>query len=385
MSKPDIHSLLEQVQIQVVDGSHQATLNGRHFKIKPQLYEALTVMKAEGVEVGIEQLRVRWAISADAREVFRTQLLDSIESLVSKPAKSSYIHSSVTVLSAPLVQGVSARLTGLFDRRVAWVAGLLCLLVFGDLLFFHQVGGTQLRSIDLSALDWLLSYACIFAILLFHELGHATGMRRAGQLPAEIGFGFYLIFPVFFANVSNAWLVDRRSRFMVSLGGIYFQMLAAVLLYAGIALTDGRPQVWLSLAFKVNIATALFVLIPFIRNDGYWLLADFLGLHDLYQRAGGMCWIIFQNLRHGRPVSRIEWFIACYAICNYSFLSFCIWSLAKSTHFHFSRCVEVLSDAGWKSLFLSHPQSLVSSVLSVIVLHFFIYPLLKRAYQHVSK
>jgi putative peptide zinc metalloprotease protein len=385
MSEPDIHALLEQLQIQVVDGGYQAVLNGRHFKIKPQLYEALVVLKAHGVEVGLGRICESWGLAGEGFEAFRAQLLDSIASLASVPVRKSYIHSSFTLLSAPLVRGLSLRLAGLFQRWLVWVVGLLCLLVFGDLFFFHQVGGSHLRSVDLSALDWLVSYSCIFGILLVHELGHAAAIRRAGQLPAEIGFGFYLVFPVFFANVSNAWLLGRRARFMVSLGGVYFQMLAAVLLYVGIALTSGHPQAWLSLAFKVNIVTALFVLIPFIRNDGYWLLADFLRVHDLYQRAGGMCWIVFQHLRNDRKVAGMEWFIAGYAICNYSFLTFCIWGLMVTVQANLSKCFEVIISDGWSTLLISHPKTWLVGALSAVVLHFLIYPFVKRAVRYVNK
>ena len=384
MSTPDIPTLVSQVQIRVVDGAHQAAFNGRHFRIQPRMYEALGVLKEDGVDAGCERLMERWGIAPESRPAFKADLLSQIGRLAPEGASKSYIQASVTVLPAPLVQRLAARLAPLFHRPVVWTVCLLALLVLADLFLFHQVGGTQLRSLDLTGRDLLMGYVCVLAVLLFHELGHAAGMRHVGQQPHEIGFGFYLIFPVFFANVSNAWLVDRRSRFVVNLGGIYFQLLASVVLYIGIALTDGHTQAWLSLAFKSNLATALFVLIPFIRNDGYWLLADFLGLHDLYQRAGGMCWIIYRKLRDRAPISGTEWFIGAYAVCNYSFLAFVCYGLLNSSYRNFSQTLEILVHHSWEFLALEHPRLLVSCAISLLVLFFFTRPFLLRAYTHVK-
>lgn len=384
MSTPDIQALVAQLQLQVVDGAFQAELNGRHFKIQPRLHETLTVLKQEGIDPGCERLMERWGVAPAEREAMKADLLARVAGLAGEPTRRAYIHTSITVMAAPLVQRLASRLAGLFAAPLVWAVSLLTALVLGDLFIFHQVGGTTLRSLDLTALDLAMGYACIVAVLLFHELGHAAGMRHVGQQPQEIGFGFYLIFPVFFANVSNAWLVDRRARFVVNLGGIYFQMLAAVVLYAGIALTSGHTQAWLTLAFKSNLATAIFVLIPFIRNDGYWLLADFLGLHDLYQRAGGMCWIIFQRLRNRLPVTGTEWFIAGYAICNYLFLCFVTWGLFKSTYISFSRSIDIVSSQSWQILAFDHPRILFSSAVSLILLFFFARPFLMRAYSHVK-
>ncbi len=384
MSTLDIPALVAQVQLQVVDGAFQAELNGRHFKIQPRLHETLTVLKQEGVDAGCERLMDRWGVAPAGRDAFKADLLARIAGLAPERPSRSYIHTSITVLPATLVQRLAARLAGLFAAPLVWAVSLLTVAVLADLFVFHQVGGTQLRSLDLTALDLLMGYACIVAVLLFHELGHAAGMRHVGQPPQEIGFGFYLIFPVFFANVSNAWLVDRKSRFVVNLGGIYFQMLATVVLYAGIALTSGHTQAWLTLAFKSNLATAIFVLIPFIRNDGYWLLADFLGLHDLYQRAGGMCWIVFQRLRARLPVTGTEWFIAGYAVCNYVFLAFVSWGLLKSTYISFNRSFDIASTQSWQILALDHPRILFSSAVSLILLFFFARPFLMRAYSHVK-
>lgn len=382
MQAPDISDLLRRLQLQTVDGEPQAELDGRHFKLPPRLHQALTVLKEQGPEQGLDRLAQSWGMD---RQTLQDELGQSLQKLTLGEAKQSYIHTGFTVLPAPLVQRLAAALLPLFKRAVVWGVLLATAWMLLDLFVFKQIGGPKLRRIDLDAMDWLLSYAFVFIVLMFHELGHATGLRAVGQQPQQIGFGFFLIFPVFYANVSNAWSVSRRSRFIVSLGGIYFQMLGAVLLYLGVGFSTGHTQAWLMLAFKSNLATAVFVLIPFIRNDGYWLLADWLGIHDLYQRAGGMCFIIWRGLIERRTITRQEWLIGLYAVGNYGFLLMVVFSLIKSLYLGFSQSGVVLRDQGWSNLLTQHPDLLVSTAIASLFFVLFASPLVRRAYQNVTQ
>jgi len=384
MQTPDIPALLQRLKLQTVDGVHQAELDGRHYRLPQRLHEAASVLKLQGLESGLETLAQRWDVAAAEREQLRADLCQSLAALAQGEAKHGYIHSGVTVLKAGVVQRAAECLLPLFQRWVVLAVLLATLLVLLDLFVFKTVGGSELRRLDLSAMDWLIAYACIGIVLLFHELGHATGLRAVGQAPQQIGFGFFLVFPVFYANVSNAWLVSRRSRFVVNLGGIYFQMIAAILLYIGVAFTEGHLQACLGLAFKSNLATACFVLIPFIRNDGYWMLADWLGSHDLYQRAGGMSWIIFRRLLERRPVTRQEWCIGLYALCNYSFLAVVIWALCKSLFLGLGKVSEVLQLQGFSALATEYPGLLFSTGISLMFFVLFARPFIRRAYQHVK-
>lgn len=381
MQIPDLAALVQRLQLQSVDGLPQAELDGRHYRLPQRLHEALSVLKQQGPQQGLRSLAQRWDVPEAA---LQAELGQSLATLTQGSAKQSYIRAGITVLPAGWVQRLANGLLPLFRWPVVLAVGLAATLMLLDLFFFKSVGGSELRRMDLTALDWLLAYAFIVIVLLFHELGHATGLRATGQLPQQIGFGFFLIFPVFYANVSNAWLVGRRARVLVNLGGIYFQMLGAILLYAAIAMTDGHTRAWLSLAFKSNLATACFVLIPFIRNDGYWLLADALGIHDLYQRAGGMCWIIMQRWLARRPVTAKEYFMGLYALCNYSFLALVVWSLCKSLYGGFSQSREIWAADGFSSLLSEHPGLLISTAISLLFFVLFTRPFIRRAYQHVK-
>jgi putative peptide zinc metalloprotease protein len=76
--------------------------------------------------------------------------------------------------------------------------------------------------------DSLLLYtAIIYTTMLIHELGHIAACRKFGIDHGEIGFGFYSIFPVVYANVTEIWTLDKHKRTIANLSGIYLELVYA--------------------------------------------------------------------------------------------------------------------------------------------------------------
>ena len=79
---------------------------------------------------------------------------------------------------------------------------------------------------------------------LFHECGHAAACRYGGARPGVIGMGFYVVWPAFFTNVTDAYRLGRAGRVRTDLGGVYFNAifvlaLTAVYLTTGFAVLAG--------------------------------------------------------------------------------------------------------------------------------------------------
>lgn len=72
----------------------------------------------------------------------------------------------------------------------------------------------------------------VFAILLFsglfHEFGHASALRYGGGKGRGMGAGIYLIYPVFYTDVTDSYRLGRWARVRVGLGGIYFNLIFAL-------------------------------------------------------------------------------------------------------------------------------------------------------------
>lgn len=116
--------------------------------------------------------------------------------------------------------------------------------------------------------------------VLWPELGHSSAVSRYGGSPGKIGFGLFVLLPSFYADVSEIWRFSRKHRMVVDLGGVYFQgLFFAVMALAG-ALTSA-PEFFVVCRF-IDLMIVL-TLNPVFQFDGYWFLADWLALPNLYR------------------------------------------------------------------------------------------------------
>lgn len=112
---------------------------------------------------------------------------------------------------------------------------------------------------------------------VFHELGHASALRRAGTKHGTIGVAIYLVLPVFYTDVSHAYRLSRWQRVRVDLGGIYFDLITTGVLFAAYLGTGWSPLLLAILLIGLGI---LEQFTPFMRFDGYYLFADLIGVHE---------------------------------------------------------------------------------------------------------
>jgi putative peptide zinc metalloprotease protein len=165
---------------------------------------------------------------------------------------------------------------------------LYCLLSLSviALYFFYVKFNTVSIIENLSPEKVLIMYLVLIISLIFHEIGHASAARYFKLEPKEIGFGFYYIFPVYFSNVTQVWMLSPKNRVIVNLGGIYFQLILNLVFIASIYLfKDDNFFEIISCVIKTNIIILLYSLLPFFRNDGYWIFSDIFNIHNLLKES----------------------------------------------------------------------------------------------------
>lgn len=172
---------------------------------------------------------------------------------------------------------IASRLTLLLNPLVAAVS--FAAIVISHLLVYshNEMAHARLTDAHVSVVLML----CIVSILV-HELGHASALVRYGGSPSGIGFGLFILLPVFYADVSQAWKLHRWQRIVVDIGGVYFQQLFFVptaLLSMALASASMR-----AVCVAIDVMT-LIALNPAFRFDGYWVIADWLGLTHLHRSA----------------------------------------------------------------------------------------------------
>jgi putative peptide zinc metalloprotease protein len=127
-----------------------------------------------------------------------------------------------------------------------------------------------------------VGYGLFLFSLVVHEFGHASASERFGGRPGAIGFTLYLTFPALYSDVSAAWRLKRWQRVLVDIGGSYFQLLVGSLYVVAFLITHWLP---FHVAVLMIVGTTLFNLNPLFKFDGYWIVADALGVTNLSKQT----------------------------------------------------------------------------------------------------
>ena len=139
------------------------------------------------------------------------------------------------------------------------------------------------------AADNLVIAALVYPLLkLAHELAHGAAVIRRGGEVHEMGVMFLMFYPSPYvdASASNAF-ASRWARMRVAAAGMVAEVfLAALAFFAWMAI---EPGFWRSVLYNAmvlgSVSTVLFNANPLLRFDGYFMLADALGVPNLSQRA----------------------------------------------------------------------------------------------------
>ena len=199
-----------------------------------------------------------------------------------------------TLVPAAAVRELATVLAPLFWPPVV-VASLVGLVLL-DVRLVREgslVGATE--QVLASPALLLALYGLLTLGSLIHETGHAAACRYGGAQPGEIGFGVYLVFPAFYTDVTDSYRLGRAGRLRTDLGGLYFNVLC-LLAFGGLYLATGNGL--FLLVVLIMHLEMVQQLIPVVRFDGYYVLADLAGVPDLFARIRP----VLSSLVPGRPV-----------------------------------------------------------------------------------
>jgi putative peptide zinc metalloprotease protein len=161
----------------------------------------------------------------------------------------------------------------------AVVAGLLALdvWVFG----IHGIGAGVRAAVYQ---PWLLLvfFGAVVVATAFHECGHATACAYGGARPGVLGAGVYVVWPVFYCDVTDAYRLGKAGRLRTDMGGIYFNAIFALATAGLYAVTGFEP---LLLIIVLQNFAILQQVMPLLRLDGYYIVSDLTGVPDILNRV----------------------------------------------------------------------------------------------------
>jgi hypothetical protein len=299
---------------------------------------------------------------------------------------------NIQIVPPGILRQITKRLTWLFT----WPAAILGVVAFFGMEYaiFHTPDFKMIPG---------QSYWFRFALIylgvalggLIHETGHLTACARHKAEHGGIGLGLYLIFPAFYADVTNTWRLPRRARVAVDLGGLYFQALFLVVI--GIFAVRTHNMAFYQLNF-FTLVIMVFTLNPALKFDGYWLLVDASGIHNLYPRMSAMLKGMVrkkENVAEPALSDETKMFVALYAGLVFIFSSLLIVLVAVSTYRVAIAYPGKLSEAAQalsKAIAVGSPTAALKTIGSLAVDSFwflivatFLFDFTRKAVRLVSK
>ena len=182
-----------------------------------------------------------------------------------------------------------------------YIAWLYSKTTFFSLVFFAFLGGYLISRqwdtftatlINQLGFDSIFGFAIALVIAkALHELAHAYTATRYGVRVAHMGIAMVVMFPMLYTDTSESWkLSNSKQRMAIASAGIIAELgLAIIATLAWCLMSDGAVrEAMFYLATTSWVLTLLINVSPFLRFDGYFILADILDMPNLHERSAAM-------------------------------------------------------------------------------------------------
>ena len=264
--------------------------DGQTITLTPLLYRTLEALAGERTwaevaeevssavdrELAVED--VQFLVDEKLRPLGLLTALDGVQPETRKNNPLLALKLKVVITDEQLTRRITAPFARLFAPGVA-VPLLAAFAAISWWVFVEKGLASALHQALFQPGMILALWAMIVASAAFHEFGHAAACRYGGATPGAMGAGLYLVWPAFYTEVTDSYRLGRAGRLRVDVGGLYFNAVFTV----------GAWALWWVLRWDalllVVVAQHLQMvrqLAPFIRADGYHIVADLTGVPDLF-------------------------------------------------------------------------------------------------------
>ena len=299
--------------------------NNRTFSVGRMLYDSLNLLKnGENLQTIKHYLKKEFDISVKDSELINLldQFFEKLRNSKSTYNLHDYIYFKIPILKENAVSFFANKLKFLYNKFIyiaLFISSLILSVYFLVLMRSGEIAYERVNGIAIS----LSIITAVIILGFFHEFGHAAAAKKFKCDAKMIGFGFYIIFPVFYTDVTRIWQIQASKRVVVNLGGIYFQLLINVIVISLYVIIDNPliESVFLTI-FISSITILIYTINPFFRNDGYWVYSDLFGLENLNQQAVNYPVTLFRLIRNKKIkfYEKIKIFIKDLPLSIYSLL-----------------------------------------------------------------
>ena len=214
-------------------------------------------------------------------------------------------------------------------------------------------------------------------VKVIHEFGHGLSCKAFGGECHEMGVLLMCLSPALYANVTDAWtLADKWKRIVISFAGIYVELVIASVATFVWWYTGKYPTVnniALCIMVLCSVSTVMFNANPLMRFDGYYMLADWLEVPNLREKANRFLNNLFLSKGLGIEVPPEpymapgrKWLFVIYAVASWVYrwvVTFSIlWFLADFLHPKLKILSQMLAIVSLASLFVWPGYKVVKNI-----------------------
>jgi putative peptide zinc metalloprotease protein len=279
-----------------------------------KIKEIAIILNSNGLEIDVESLHrilydnlAKYGIIKSDIEISENSTLD-------------YLTFRIELFNKHIVAYITPIFSWLFQQKKFYFLSLIMITfnVFLFVYFFDKE--TIFNSLSPQAI-FTISILTLFGVI-FHEFGHASACREFKVEHGGIGFGLYMFRPVFYADVSDAWRLNKEKRIIINLAGIFMQLLLATFL--GCVFLFYNNPLYLLLSYAV-LTSSFINLNPLFRYDGYWVVSDLTNIPNLRSKSNTFFWDIFKTPKKQYNLmkdNKTNIFLFFYGFFSFSFLIF---------------------------------------------------------------
>jgi putative peptide zinc metalloprotease protein len=187
--------------------------------------------------------------------------------------------------------------------------------------------------------QYVVSLLLVFPLVkALHELGHGIAIKIFGGQCHEMGVMLLIMMPVPYVDASHATgFISKYQRMIVGAAGMMIELsLAVVALWMWTWTEPGLMRVFLhDIVLLAGFTTLVFNINPLLRFDGYYILADWLEIPGLGQKAnqyfGFLCKRYLMRIKRGLQPPRTQgnepaWLVG-YAIGSFVYRMFLVFTI----------------------------------------------------------
>jgi putative peptide zinc metalloprotease protein len=293
---PDVQLVGEMPETGFTERQWLVKRGDRFMQLTELLYRVVEQMDGERT---LEEIAERvtesteWLVSADnVRQLIQIKLIPA--GLIAPAGDSAVpprggrtpsplaLNMRMKTIGPRVIDPITRVLQFLYAPPVLIPVLIAIVITHGWLYFVHGVVGSVLEVLNTPGL-LLVVLAIVLVSGVFHEFGHASALRYGGGQVRGMGVGIYIVYPAFYTDVTDSYRLGRWARVRTGLGGFYFHLIFT-LGVIGLYLASGQEfLLFVVLLIDLNI---IYQCLPFVRLDGYWVLADLTGIPDFFSQIG---------------------------------------------------------------------------------------------------